>query len=70
MLMKKGFLGLLFAVNTLAAISQTPDDAKKNIYYERYATAEDQLQKSEVARIGERRRADHRQRAGLRGHDG
>ncbi|OQP61287.1 hypothetical protein A3860_06140 [Niastella vici] len=45
MLMKKGLLGLLFAVNTLAAISQTPGDVKKNIYYERYHTAEDQLQK-------------------------
>jgi len=45
MLMKKGFLGLLCAMNTLAAISQTPDDAKKSIYYERYTTAEDQLQK-------------------------
>src|ERR1051325_7804573 len=45
MLIKKGLLGLLCAMNTLAAISQTPDDAKKNIYYERDATAEDQLQK-------------------------
>jgi tetratricopeptide (TPR) repeat protein len=45
MLMKKGILGLLCAMSSLAAVSQTLDDAKKNIYYERYTTAEDQLQK-------------------------
>jgi predicted Zn-dependent protease len=43
--MKKGLIGLLCAMNSLVAISQTLDDAKKYIYYERYKTAEDLLQK-------------------------
>jgi tetratricopeptide (TPR) repeat protein len=45
MQMKKGLILLLCAMNSLAAISQTLEDAKKNIYYERYKTAEDMLQK-------------------------
>ena len=43
--MKNGLIALLCTMSSLAAVSQTLDDAKKNIYYERYTTAEGQLQK-------------------------
>jgi tetratricopeptide (TPR) repeat protein len=44
MLMKKGFILLLCAITSLVAVSQNIQDAKKLIYYERYKSAEDQLQ--------------------------
>ncbi len=44
MLMKKGPILLLCTMISLAATSQTVDDAKKMIYYERYKSAWDQLQ--------------------------
>jgi tetratricopeptide (TPR) repeat protein len=44
MQMKKGSLLLLCGAISVAAMSQTIQDAKKSIYYERYATAKEQLQ--------------------------
>ncbi|WP_207514527.1 tetratricopeptide repeat protein [Longitalea luteola] len=42
--MKKGSLLLLCGVISATAMSQTTEDAKRSIYYERYATAKEQLQ--------------------------
>ncbi|AEW03453.1 Tetratricopeptide TPR_1 repeat-containing protein [Niastella koreensis GR20-10] len=42
--MKKGVSLFLCAITSLVAVSQNIQDAKKFIYYERYKTAEDQLQ--------------------------
>ncbi len=44
MQMKKGSLLLLCGVISATAMSQTTEDAKRSIYYERYATAKEQLQ--------------------------
>src|SRR4051812_18714814 len=44
MQMKKGTLLVLGIAFSLAALSQTIEDAKKYIYYERYKSAEDVLQ--------------------------
>lgn len=44
MQMKKGSILLLCGVISVTAMSQTIEDAKKSIYYERYNTAKQQLQ--------------------------